>query len=75
MLAFANFLGLLVPNKATAQDLTEQIVGVMRGLSVSLVLVDEVHNLKTNHQAGSEAASALKVFSERYLQPGGCLAR
>lgn len=65
MLAFANFLGLLVPNKLTAQDLTEQIVGVMRSLSVSLVLVDEVHNLKTNHQAGSEAASALKVFSER----------
>jgi hypothetical protein len=55
----------LVPNKATAQDLIEQIVGVMRSLSVSLVLVDEVHNLKTNHQAGSEAASALKVFSER----------
>jgi hypothetical protein len=65
MLAFANFLGLLVPAKSTAQDLTEQIVGVMRSLSVSLVLVDEVHNLKTNHQAGSEAASALKVFSER----------
>jgi TniB protein len=65
MLAFANFLGLLVPGKATAQDLTEQIVGVMRALSVSLVLVDEVHNLKTNHQGGSDAASALKVFSER----------
>ncbi|MCV7433729.1 ATP-binding protein [Mycolicibacterium bacteremicum] len=64
MLAFTNFLGLLVPNKSTAQDLTEQTVGVMRSLSVSLVLVDEVHNLKTNHQAGSEAASALKVFSE-----------
>jgi hypothetical protein len=30
MLAFANFLGLMVPGKATAQDLTEQIVGVMR---------------------------------------------
>lgn len=65
MLAFANFLGLPVPGKSTAQDLTEQIVGVMRALSVSLVLVDEVHNLKTNHQAGSEAASALKAFSER----------
>ena len=37
----------------------------MRALSVSLVLVDEVHNLKTNHQGGSDAASALKVFSER----------
>ena len=65
MLVFANFLGLLVPNKATAQDLTEQIVGVMRSLSVSLVLSTRYNNLKTNHQAGSEAASALKVFSER----------
>jgi hypothetical protein len=37
----------------------------MRHLSTSLVIVDEVHNLRTNHQAGSEAASALKVFSER----------
>lgn len=27
--------------------------------------MDEIHNLRTNHQAGSDAASALKVFSER----------
>ena len=59
MLAFANFLGLPVPNRATARDLIEQVVGVMRSLSVSPVLADEVHNLKTNHQAGSDAASAL----------------
>jgi hypothetical protein len=65
MLAFANFLGLVTPNKTTAQDLTEQIVGVMRHLGTSLVICDEIHNLRTNHQAGSEAASALKVFSER----------
>jgi Bacterial TniB protein len=65
MLAFANFLGLVSPNKATAQDLTERIVGVMRHLGTSLVICDEIHNLRTNHQAGSEAASALKVFSER----------
>ena len=65
MLAFSNFLGLLTHSRATAQELTNQIVGVMRALGVSLVVVDEVHNLKTNHQIGSEAASALKVFSER----------
>jgi hypothetical protein len=65
MLAFANFLGLVGPSKATAQDLAERVVGVMRHLGTSLVICDEVHNLRTNHQAGSEAASALKVFSER----------
>lgn len=65
MLAFANFLGLVSPNKAAAQDLAETVVGVMRHLRASLVICDEVHNLRTNHQAGSEAASALKVFSER----------
>lgn len=65
MLAFANFLGLVTATKATAQDLTETLVGVMRHLGASLVICDEIHNLRTNHQAGSEAASALKVFSER----------
>ena len=65
MLAFANFLGLVTPGRATAQDLAERVVGVMRHLGTSLVVCDEVHNLRTNHQAGSEAASALKVFSER----------
>jgi hypothetical protein len=65
MQAFANFLGLIAPRSANAQELAERNVGVMRHLGTSLVIVDEVHNLKTNHQAGSEAASALKVFSER----------
>lgn len=65
MLAFANFLGLMVPNRMTAQDLTERVVVTMRDLQTSLVIVDEVHNLRTHRQAGSEAASALKVFSER----------
>jgi hypothetical protein len=65
MLAFANFLGLMVPSRVTAQELTEKVVAVMRELRTSLVIVDEVHNLQTSCQAGSEAASALKAFSER----------
>jgi hypothetical protein len=40
MLAFANFLGLVSPNRATAQDLTERVVGVMRHLGTSLVICD-----------------------------------
>lgn len=65
MLAFANFLGLMLPARSTAQDIAGTVVAVMRDLHTSLVIVDEVHNLKTNHPAGSDAASALKVFSER----------
>jgi hypothetical protein len=65
MLAFANWLGLIVRNKSTAQDITEQVVAGLRDLGTTLVIVDEVHNLKTNSSIGAEAASALKAFSER----------
>jgi hypothetical protein len=65
MLSFANWLGLATPSRATAQDVADQVVAVMRDLKTSLVIVDEIHNLKTNRQAGAEAASALKGFSER----------
>ena len=65
MQAFAQWLGLPVPSKATAQALTEQVVTILRTLGTSLVIVDEVHNLRTNRQAGAEAASALKQFAER----------
>ncbi|BBY08937.1 TniB family NTP-binding protein [Mycobacterium noviomagense] len=65
MLAFANWLGLVMRSKNTAQDITEQVVAVLRDLGTTLVIVDEVHNLKTNSSIGAEAASALKVFGER----------
>ena len=38
---------------------------MLRDLGTTLVIVDEVHNLKTNSSIGAEAASALKAFSER----------
>lgn len=65
MQAFANWLGLPVPQRTTAQMVTEHVVGVLRTLSTSLVVLDEVHNLTTNRQAGAEAASALKQFADR----------
>ncbi|MGY1640747.1 TniB family NTP-binding protein [Geodermatophilus sp. SYSU D00703] len=65
MLAFGNWLGLRTLRRATAQELAEQVVAVLRDLRTSLVIVDEVHNLMTNRSAGAEAASALKTFSER----------
>lgn len=65
MQAFAHWLGLPAPLKATTQTVTEQVVTVLRTLGTSLVIVDEVHNLRTNRQAGAEAASALKQFADR----------
>lgn len=63
--AFANWLGLPSRQRATAQMVTEHVVGVLRTLGTSLVIVDEVHNLTTNRQAGAEAASTLKQFADR----------
>jgi len=65
MQAFANWLGLPVPQRATAQMVTERVVGVIRTLGVSLVILDEVHNLTTSRLAGAEAASTLKQFADR----------
>ncbi|BAS09033.1 hypothetical protein AHiyo4_24550 [Arthrobacter sp. Hiyo4] len=50
--AFASWFGLPVPQRSTAQLATEHVVGVLRTLGTSLVIVDEVHNLTTNRQAG-----------------------
>lgn len=65
MLSFANFLGIVTNSRTTAQDLANQVISVLRDLRTSLVIVDEVHNLRTNRSAGAEAASSLKAFSER----------
>lgn len=65
MAAFCNWLGLPMHRQATAQELTEQVVTVLRTLGTSMVLLDEIHNLKTRSTTGADAASALKGFAER----------
>lgn len=65
MLAFCHWLGLPVHRQATAQELTEQVVQVLRTLGTTMVLLDEIHNLKTRSSTGADAASALKGFAER----------
>lgn len=65
MAAFCHWLGLPMHRQATAQDLTEQVVNVLREMGTTMVLVDEIHNLKTRSTTGAEAASALKGFAER----------
>lgn len=65
MTAFCQWLGLPIHRQATAQDLTEQVVTVLRTMGTSMVLLDEIHNLKTRSSTGADAASALKGFAER----------
>lgn len=48
-----------------APTITDQVVRVMAEQQTTLVILDEVHNLRTNRAAGAEAASQLKVFTER----------
>jgi hypothetical protein len=51
--------------RTTAQFLTDAAVAAMTDLGTSMVIVDEIHNLHTNHSIGAEAATALKLFAER----------
>ena len=63
--AFARFLGLPVSGRADTASITDVVVTVLKRLKTSMVVVDEIHNLQTNRTIGAEAASALKLFSER----------
>lgn len=65
MSAVARWIGLPVPRGWDAPTITDHVVAVLRDLKTSMVIVDEVHNLRTNRSAGAEAASTLKVFTER----------
>ena len=50
----------MIPTQVTAQ-----VVDVLASLSTSLIIVDEVQNLRTRAQSGLDAASALKAFMDR----------
>ncbi|MCH8565209.1 ATP-binding protein [Nesterenkonia sp. LB17] len=65
MRAFATWLGMQIPQRFDAPTITDQVVHVMAHQETSLVILDEVHNLRTSRSVGAEAASQLKVFTER----------
>ena len=65
MQAIAGFLGLPVRVRDSTQAITDRNAAVLAELRTSMVIVDEVHNLRTSRSFGAEAASALKAFSER----------
>ncbi|MCA1221894.1 TniB family NTP-binding protein [Streptomyces sp. 8L] len=62
---FARFLGLPVTTRANITDVIEAVCGVLIDARVSVVCVDELHNLSLATRNGAEVSDTLKYFSER----------
>jgi hypothetical protein len=62
---FARFFGLPVSRRSNITDVIESACGVCLDTRVTLVAVDELHNLNTTTRTGAEASDTLKYFSER----------
>ncbi|WP_051102702.1 ATP-binding protein [Parafrankia elaeagni] len=62
---FARFLGLPLTTRANITDVIEAVCGVAVDTRVSLICVDEIHNLTLATRAGAEVSDTLKYFSER----------
>jgi hypothetical protein len=62
---FARFLGLPIITRANITDVIEAVCGVAVGTRVSLVCVDEIHNLQLATRNGADVSDTLKYFSER----------
>jgi hypothetical protein len=61
----ARFLGLPVPRRANITDVIESVCGIGLDTRVTMIIVDELHNLDMTTRAGAEASDTLKYFSER----------
>lgn len=62
---FARFLGLPLTSRANITDIIEAVCGVAVDTRVSVVCVDEIHNLTLATRNGAEVSDTLKYFSER----------
>ncbi|KAF0957032.1 TniB family NTP-binding protein [Rhodococcus sp. T7] len=62
---FARFFDLPISRRANITDIADAVCGVSRDARVTLVAVDELHNLDTRTRAGAEASDTLKYLSER----------
>ncbi|MGH2764337.1 MAG: TniB family NTP-binding protein [Actinomycetota bacterium] len=62
---FARFFDLPISRRGNITDIADAVCGVSRDAHVTLVAVDELHNLNTATRAGAEASDTLKYFSER----------
>ena len=61
----ARFLGLPVPRRANITEVIESVCGICLDTRVTMIIVDELHNLDMGTRAGAEASDTLKYFSER----------
>jgi len=61
----ARFLGLPVSRRANITDVIEPVCGICLDARVTMIIVDELHNLDMATRAGAEASDTLKYFSER----------
>ncbi len=61
----ARFPGLPVPRRADITDVIEPVCGICLDARVSMIIVDELHNLDMGTRAGAGASDTLKYFSER----------
>ena len=62
---FARFFDLPLSRRGNITDIADAVCGVSLDAHVTLVAVDELHNLNTASRAGAEASDTLKYFSER----------
>ncbi|GAA2350238.1 ATP-binding protein [Dactylosporangium salmoneum] len=62
---FARFLGLPLTTRANITDVIEAVCGVALDTHVSVVCIDEIHNLQLATRNGAEVSDTLKYFSER----------
>lgn len=62
---FARFLGLEFPARANLADITNTVCAVAAHVHASLVLVDEIHNIRLATRSGAEASDQLKYLAER----------
>jgi hypothetical protein len=62
---FARFFDLPLSRRGNITDIADAVCGVSLDAHVTLVAVDELHNLNTATRAGAEASDTLKYFSER----------
>ncbi|MEU8250639.1 TniB family NTP-binding protein [Nonomuraea sp. NPDC048916] len=62
---FARFFDLPISRRGNITDIADAVCGVTLDAHVTLVAVDELHNLNTATRAGAEASDTLKYFSER----------
>jgi Bacterial TniB protein len=62
---FARYLGVPIPSSANMTDVIEAVCCVAIDTSVSMVLVDEIHNMQLATRNGAEVCATLKYLSER----------